>query len=200
MQVDRTAVLARVVHRVKRWSERATRRARVEPIEGPRMGQDGLPLPPSRLMRLVAASDDVTWFLEGGELAASSMRAVLARNGVTIEHLGAILDFGCGAGRVLRHWKDLNGPALHGTDYNPELIAWCVANLPFAEFRVNRLNGVVDSPDASFDLISAFSIFTHLSAPGQSFWIAELSRLLKPGGHLFLTTHGAHYLSRLSTQ
>ena len=60
------------------------------------------------------------------------MRAILARSGVTIERLGAILDFGCGAGRVLRHWKSLEGPALHGTDYNPELVAWCAASLPFA--------------------------------------------------------------------
>ncbi len=149
-------------------------------------------------MKLVAASDDVTWFLEGGQLAASSMRAILARSGVTIERLGAILDFGCGAGRVLRHWKSLEGPALHGTDYNPELVAWCAASLPFATFRVNRLDGGLDYPAASFDLIYAFSVFTHLAPAGQSFWIAELTRVLKPGGCLFITTHGEHYLPQLS--
>ena len=147
---------------------------------------------------MVAGTDDVEWFLQGGLLAASSMRAILARSGVTIERLGAILDFGCGAGRVLRHWKSLEGPALHGTDYNPELVAWCAANLPFATFRVNRLDGGVDYPAASFDLIYAFSVFTHLAPAGQSFWIAELTRVLKPGGYLFITTHGEHYLPRLS--
>jgi SAM-dependent methyltransferase len=200
MQDNRPAVLSRVARRFKGWSDRARQRVRFGPIEGPRMGPDGLPLPPSRLMHLVAASDDVTWFLEGGGLAASSTRAILARNGVAIERLGAILDFGCGAGRVLRHWKDLDGPSLHGTDYNPELISWCARSLPFASFRVNRLNGAVDYRDASFDLITAFSVFTHLAASGQTYWIAELSRLLKPGGHLFFTTHGEHYVSELSRE
>jgi SAM-dependent methyltransferase len=192
-----TGVLARVVHRFKRWSDRANEVARSGPEEM-RMGPDGLPLPPDRLMRLVAASDDVAWFLEGGHKAASSMRAILARNGVPLERLGAILDFGCGSGRVLRQWKSLVGPALYGTDYNPELVAWCAATLPFATYRVNRLDGGVDFPDASFDLVYAFSVFTHLAPEGQSFWIGELSRVLRPGGWLFLTTHGEHYLPQLS--
>ena len=144
MPDNRTGVVARVVHRVKRWSDRVkqrTHRVASGAAASPRIGPDGLPLPPGRLRTLVAGTDDVEWFLQGGLLAASSMRAILARSGVTIERLGAILDFGCGAGRVLRHWKSLDGPALHGTDYNPELVAWCAANLPFATFRVNRLDG-----------------------------------------------------------
>ena len=56
----------------------------------------------------------------------------------------------------------------------------------------------VDYPDATFDLIYAFSVFTHLAPAGQTFWIAELTRVLKPGGCLFLTTHGEHYLPQLS--
>jgi hypothetical protein len=74
-------------------------------------------------MHLVGASEDVTWFLEGGALAASSLRLVLAKNGIALKSLGAILDFGCGAGRVLRLWEAPRGPSLHGTDYNPDLIA-----------------------------------------------------------------------------
>jgi SAM-dependent methyltransferase len=162
------------------------------------MGPDGLPLPSGRLMHLVAASADVGWFLEGGQLAAVSMREILERNGIALERLGAILDFGCGAGRVLRQWRSLSGPELHGTDYNPELVAWCSANLPFTRCRVNRLNGGVDHAAASFDLVYAFSVFTHLAAEGQAFWIGELARVLKPGGVLFLSTHGEHYLPQLS--
>jgi SAM-dependent methyltransferase len=202
MPDNQTGVVARVVRRVKRWSERARQGAPAHSLPGPDqspvIGADGCALPPARLMNLVAASDDVTWFLEAGHRAASSMRAILARNGVAVEQLGAILDFGCGAGRVMRHWKSLEGPTLHGTDYNPELVEWCAANLPFATFRVNRLNGGVDYPPVSFDLIYAFSVFTHLGPAGQSFWITELSRVLKPGGSLFITTHGERYLDRLS--
>jgi SAM-dependent methyltransferase len=202
MPDNRTGVLAGVVRRVKRWSERARQGARTRAPQdldrSPGNGPDGLALPPARLINVVAGSDEVAWFLEGGRLAATSMRALLARHGVALERLKTILDFGCGAGRVMRHWRTLEGPALHGTDYNPELVAWCSAHLPFATFRVNRLNGGLDYPDASFDLIYAFSVFTHLTLEGQTFWIAELSRVLKPGGHLFFTTHGDHYVPHLS--
>ncbi len=148
-------------------------------------------------MHLVAASEDVSWFLESGALAASSMCRLLEKNGIVLESLGAILDFGCGAGRVLRHWETLRGPSLHGTDYNPDLIAWCTRNLPFARFRVNGLGSGADYPDETFDLISALSVFTHLAEPRQSFWIEELTRVLRPGGHLFLSLHGEHYLPQL---
>ena len=36
-------------------------------------------------------------------------------------------------------------------------------------------------------------MFTHLTEPLQWEWLAELSRILKPGGHLILTTQGAAY-------
>jgi len=41
-----------------------------------------------------------------------------------------------------------------------------------------------------FDFIYAFSVFTHLSESGQVAWLAELSRILRPGGYLLMTTHG----------
>jgi SAM-dependent methyltransferase len=212
MRDNGSGVVSRVGRRVRRWSTQMWEpwqrgmELEVGASDDPRDGPDGLPMPPGRLMHLVAASRDDAWFLEGGRLAASGMMAILARNGIAPERLGAILDFGCGAGRVLRHWKglywgngtDQGGPTLHGTDYNPELVAWCAANLPFAECRVNHLVGGLDYPDATFDLVYAFSVFTHLTAERQAFWIAELSRVLIPGGSLFLTTHGEHYLSRLS--
>ena len=38
-----------------------------------------------------------------------------------------------------------------------------------------------------------FSVFTHLSEALQVSWLAELSRVLKPGGYLLLTTVGAPF-------
>jgi SAM-dependent methyltransferase len=197
-----TGIVARVMRRVKRRSGAASSRGRsashVGQGQGSLVGPDGLPLPPAQLIHLVAGSDDVAWFLEGGRLASTSMQAILNQQGVNIERLEAVLDFGSGAGRVMRQWRSLKGPALHGTDYNPDLVAWCAANLPFAAFRVNRLDAGVDYRDASFDLVYAFSVFTHLDSAGQLFWIAELARVLKPGGFLFVSTHGSYYLTRLS--
>jgi len=168
----------------------AARRA-VDQIEGK------TPLPPGRLMAAVAGTDDMDWFLKSGLQGKTSIENILSKNGIAFEQLGAVLDFGCGVGRVIRHWEGVNGPKLYGSDYNPELIAWCQANLRFASFKVNALVGTLPYPDATFDLIYALSVFTHLTETQQDFWITELSRLLKPGGYLLISTHGDYYLPNI---
>jgi Methyltransferase domain. len=82
---------------------------------------------------------------------------------------------------------------VYGTDYNRKLIDWCRQCLPFAEFETNELSPPLAYRDAQFDFIYAFSVFTHLTESLQQGWLAELSRVLKPGGHLFLTTQGAAF-------
>jgi SAM-dependent methyltransferase len=200
MLLGRTnGIVARAWGRVRRESVRARDRVRGWPIRAACRRQ-GLPLPPGRLMHLVTGAEDVAWFLDSGGAAARGLRTVLDRNGLALESFQSVLDFGCGAGRVLRHWKGLVGPSLHGADANPDLIAWCRANLPFARFHVNGLERGLAVGDASFDLIYALSVFTHLSEPLQRFWIDELTRVVRPGGYLLLTTHGEHYLGRLSAE
>lgn len=155
-----------------------------------------LPIPPGRLIYLVQGSDSVQIFLVSGLQSAQMIRDLLAKHQVQLEELSAILDFGCGVGRVMRHWVSLKGPKLYGCDVNPELIAWCKENLPYATFQQNQPYGRLDLPDNTFDLIYAISIFTHLDAERQFFWMNELKRVLRPGGLLLFTTHGDYYLSR----
>jgi SAM-dependent methyltransferase len=163
-----------------------------------RAAEDGLPVPPPRLIVRVAGTADVGWFLEGGRLAAESVRDALARHGRRIEELGALLDFGCGCGRVTRRWAGLDRTAVHGADANEHAIAWCRANLPFARFVSNGLAPPLDHADESFDLVYALSVFTHLPEDLQNAWARELTRLLRPGGVLLLTTHGERYRDRLT--
>ena len=183
--------------RARRISNRGRERVHGLPLRASERKM-GRPVPPGRLIHLVANTEDVAWFLGTGELAARSIRAALIKNGLAIEDFGSVLDFGCGAGRVIRQWADLNGPALHGTDYNPDLVSWCRDALPFARFSVNGLDRPLEAPAASYDFIYALSVFTHLSEPIQRFWMGELSRVLKPGGHLLITTHGDRYLPILT--
>jgi SAM-dependent methyltransferase len=158
--------------------------------EGPGTGEDGLPLPPREMVALVAGWIQPGEFYRYGQYAATWIAEMLARNGVRPDGLGSILDFGCGCGRVIRHWPSRTTAALYGSDYNPYLVRWCTENLPVAEFSVNELEPPLPFEDDSFDFVYSLSIFTHLSAELHMPWMEELVRVTKPGGVLLPTFHG----------
>jgi len=133
-------------------------------------------------------------------MGAESIRTALEQNGLSLADFGSILDFGCGCGRVMRHWQSVDGPSFCGTDYNPALVDWCTNNIPYARFSVNDLWPPLDYEDSSFDLIYALSVFTHLPEELQRPWVEEMARVLTPGGVLLLTVHGSHYLKELSPE
>jgi 2-polyprenyl-3-methyl-5-hydroxy-6-metoxy-1,4-benzoquinol methylase len=159
-----------------------------------------LPVPPPRLIALVAGGRSAWWFLKQGSDANKKLRKILRRNGVRIKERTAILDFGCGVGRVMRYWTDLRDTKLYGSDYNPKLIAWSQKHLPFAEFSVNTLQPKLQYDDRTFDLIYLFSVFTHLVERDQKGWLRAFSRALKPGGYLFITTMGRRYLDDMTPE
>ena len=151
---------------------------------------DGLPVPSERLRFLISGVHDyaVPDFLAMGRLCHDRIEASLRAQGVELDRLGAILDFGCGCGRTLRNFAGLKNVRLEGTDLNPELIGWCRPNLGFARFGLNQLEPPTRYGDGAFDLVYAFSVFTHLPEPLQHSWMAELRRILKPGGYLVIST------------
>jgi SAM-dependent methyltransferase len=160
---------------------------------------DGLPLPPAYLIRLTSGcvrqaqnnpARMYEAYLESGALGARCIRSALDRHGLDIAAFDSILDFGCGCGRIVRHWHALEGPRVHGCDYNPYLTGWCARALPFADFRPNGLEPRLPYEDGQFDFLYAVSILTHLDEPLQLPWIAELARVVRPGGSLLLTVSG----------
>ncbi|MDX6514871.1 MAG: hypothetical protein QOH73_537 [Gaiellaceae bacterium] len=168
--------------------------------QGVRIAPDGLPLPPTRLIVLVAGTPEPEWFLESGALAARSIRSALGKAGAELERMGAVLDFGCGCGRVLRHWAHLDGPEIWGTDYNERLVDWSRENLPFAHVGRNELEPPLPLEDEQFDLVYGLSVFTHLPERLQHAWMAELRRVVRPGGFILFTAHGRRYVDRLDEE
>jgi SAM-dependent methyltransferase len=156
-----------------------------------------LPLPPATLRVRVAGNPDAEWFLEGGRLAEETLRGALARAGTRLEDMASILDFGCGCGRVMRRLADLPGER-HGSDFSGPAVEWCRENLPFATFVHNGLEPPLPFGDDELELVYAFSVLTHLPVDLQHAWVAELARVLRPGGYLILSTHGRRYLERLT--
>jgi SAM-dependent methyltransferase len=159
-------------------------------------GPDGAPIPPSRLRYRVVGNTDLDFFFESGHGAEQTLRAALEHAGAPLSPNWAILDFGCGCGRVLRRWRDHKGRVC-GSDFNVALAKWCQANLPFAEVGVNGLLPPLDYDDESFELIYAISVFTHLPVDAQLAWRDELRRIARPGGHLLMTLHSDAYTDLL---
>jgi SAM-dependent methyltransferase len=157
---------------------------------------DGLPVPPARLRVTTCHTADRAEFLEGGAMTATALASAASECGQDLASMTDILDFGCGCGRVARHWRHLEKPTISGCDYNPALVAWCDSNLPFLRCAENRLTPPLPYERERFDLVYSISVFTHLSLELQRDWIGEMKRILKPGGLLLITMHGDQHAAK----
>jgi SAM-dependent methyltransferase len=93
-----------------------------------------------------------------------------------------VLDFGCGPGRTLSELVSCTeGAEFVGCDIHEPSIAWARAHLPGCTFVLNEEQPPLDLESGSFDLVYAVSVFTHLT-DHWSDWLAEVHRLLRPGG------------------
>ncbi|OJV56118.1 MAG: hypothetical protein BGO31_18790 [Bacteroidetes bacterium 43-16] len=148
----------------------------------------GLPLP-TPFMIYETFRLDYAKYLETGKSAAVSIYEEVSP---FIELKGkSILDWGCGPGRVVRHFPDIIPTAqVYGSDYNSEYVNWCHENLKEITFTQNQLVPPIPLEAAAMDFIYAISIFTHLSEKMHMAWMNEIYRLLKPGGVFYFTTHG----------
>jgi SAM-dependent methyltransferase len=153
--------------------------------------EDGYPLPPPELVYAVAGHFDVDLYVRSGADHARFIRERVSAAGLELERVGALLDFGCGSGRVLRHWHALPSARTCGCDMNPKLVAWCREALPFAEVATNGVEPPLPYADDTFDVIYAISVLTHLPGSLQERWVRELERVLAPGGVAIVTTKGA---------
>jgi SAM-dependent methyltransferase len=161
-------------------------------------GPDGMPLPPPRLRLLVdGRSADRGHFLRVGQQMFSGISAGVRQMGREVGDLRTVLDFGCGSGRVARHWASVPRTELHGCDYNPELVDWCARNLCVLRATRNEPAPPLPYVSGSFDLIYALSVFTHLDHDLQREWLAEFRRVLAPGGLLVISVLGASVADRL---
>jgi SAM-dependent methyltransferase len=114
-----------------------------------------------------------------------------------------ILDFGCGWGRVVRFFaKDVRAENLFGVDIAAMGIDTCNSTI-LGNFRLISRYPPVDFPDGSFDIIYAWSVFSHLPEALHIEWLNEFSRLVRPSGLVILSTlprSFIHECKRLKTE
>jgi SAM-dependent methyltransferase len=100
-----------------------------------------------------------------------------------------VLDFGAGWGRISRMFmRDVPLAGIHGIDVDPDFVALLDQSFGPGHFSVCTPFPPTALAAGSFDLIVAYSVFSHLSEAAARSWMQEFERLLRPGGVVAFTT------------
>jgi SAM-dependent methyltransferase len=123
------------------------------------------------------------------------VKAYAETMGRSVDKHTRMMDFGCGWGRMLRCFlKDVDANNLYGTDVDSNIIAFCQGAFAYGRFSVVPALPPVEFPAGFFDIIYAYSVFSHLNEDTHLKWVEEFSRILKAGGLLLVTTQGRGFI------
>lgn len=144
------------------------------------------PIPPAALASRVGpgeSDDPIAAYLREGAAVRERIEQLLPDDWDWARK--RVLDFGCGAARVLRQFLgEAEQAEFWGCDIDGPSIAWVKANLspPLRVFD-NAPAPPLPLEGSAFDLVYAASVFTHIDALWSD-WLLELHRILAPGGRL----------------
>lgn len=101
---------------------------------------------------------------------------------------GRILDIGVGGGRTAGLLKDFGGDYT-GIDYTPEMVTLAKSNYPAMRFQHMDARDLSAFASGSFDLVVfSYNGIDSVDAEGRQLVLAEVSRVLKPGGTFVFST------------
>lgn len=162
----------------------------------------GLPLPPTRLRMGGTHFRDDAAFVAG---ACRDAARLVRQAGLTDD--SAVLDIGCGAGRLaIGILEEVGGTSEYvGLDVNPYLVAWADRHLTRVDRRIrfehvdvaneryNR-NGqltvkarAMPVDDDHFDIAYAYSVFSHMRSEDVRQYLQESRRVLRSNGVFVFT-------------
>lgn len=158
------------------------------------------PLPPAEFMAAVAGKPvTIAEHIMVGEHVFSVVR----------EHCNVIpqddvLDIGSGCGRVASHFLNYTTGRYIGLDVVEPMVQWCqehlsplrrnfefvhadISNTHYSQDGASAAEYEFPFASASFDVVFATSVFTHLLPSSAAQYAREIARVLKPGGRALLT-------------
>lgn len=144
---------------------------------------------PVQIARVIGTPDENAYLMGGATLAMRLDQYLRQRFSRPISSFGAVLDWGCGAGRLSRYLCRMSS-RVTGIDIDADNIAMCARTLPSGRFAAIDRKPPTSFENSSFDLVFGLSVLTHLDEPSQHAWLAELRRIARPGCILLLSVRG----------
>src|SRR5262245_46001324 len=123
-----------------------------------------------------------------GELAHKPLdRELLGRFAAEVRGRGRVYDLGCGPGHTTAFLHG-GGVRVRGLDLSADLLREARQRHPGVEFEEGDMLALA-LPDASLAGVVAFYAIVHLSPAALRRALAEMHRVLRPGGRLLLAFH-----------
>src|SRR5688500_10747084 len=133
---------------------------------------------PDEYAAMYAVEDDHWWYAGMRRIADVLLAARFNSRGGRLK----VLDAGCGTGGNSAHLRAYGD--VTGIDFSAHALALARERpgLRLARASVESL----PFPDASFDLVLSNDVLCHLGVASDARAVAELARVLRPGGVLYL--------------
>ena len=134
--------------------------------------------------------DVEVWFFDTFGLRGEVSR--LRRRVVDLAQVGPgrhLLDVGCGTGTLAILASKVTGAAVSGLDPAPRQIEWARKKARGLRRRIDFRQGTIESipfDDESLDAVTSTLMMHHLPIDLQARGLAELARVLKPGGRIVI--------------
>ena len=114
-------------------------------------------------------------------------RELLDEYAQRVEDLGVVVDLGCGPGTVAAYLA-ARGVSVVGVDLSPGMVATAQQRHPHLDFQVGDMRNLAFDNEAVAGIAAFYSII-HIPRDRIPAVLAELRRLLCPGGLLLLAFH-----------
>jgi cyclopropane fatty-acyl-phospholipid synthase-like methyltransferase len=158
---------------------------------------DYLPGVPSENVQRQTTAQVGSPSLETGGTTYRVFKQLHERHARPLDASDQILDFGCGWGRITRFFlKDVKPENLVGIDIDEVAIEACRQTNHWSRFERTPVLPPTQFDERTFDLIYAYSVFSHLSEQAHLQWLKEFFRITKPGGVVIVTTLPRSYIER----
>lgn len=136
-------------------------------------------------------------YLESGRKNTEVFYEIVKRHSPSLVTEKRILDYGCGYGRMTRHFKNFFSlSTVVSAEVTDDMINFCAKEFGSIPFLISDDNPISNF-GSKFDVIIAVSVFSHLPPKSFEHNMVELGKSLDEKGLLMFTTAGEQVAKKI---